>query len=175
MGCRAERAGIQSNMHREITIAPLGDLQMLAVQGVVVGSYRSSNISWETAKQNIQPTNLLSLSFFRLISLSASISLSPSSPLSEKFEPPLAHMHDGNTKKVAFQTEEKCLFLSLGYKPCFTVHRIVRKKDFLVFFWSLVLCKLLSHNIYSSIDDLTVAVLFILSISPAFCQDVPLK
>lgn len=44
-GCRAEKAGIQSNMHGEITIAPLGDLQMLAVQGIVAGSYRYSNIS----------------------------------------------------------------------------------------------------------------------------------
>lgn len=40
-GCRAEREGIQCNMHGEITIAPLGDLQMLVVQGIVVGSYRS--------------------------------------------------------------------------------------------------------------------------------------
>ena len=47
-GWRAERAGIQSNMHREITIAPLGDLQMLAAQGIVVGSYHRSNTSWET-------------------------------------------------------------------------------------------------------------------------------
>lgn len=61
-GWRAERAGIQSNMHREITIAPLGDLQMLAAQGIVVGSYHRSNTSWETAKQHIQPTDLLSLS-----------------------------------------------------------------------------------------------------------------
>lgn len=56
-GGRAKRAGIQSNMHREITIAPLGDLQMLAVQAIVVGSYRYANISWESAKQHIEPTD----------------------------------------------------------------------------------------------------------------------
>lgn len=133
MGCRAEKAGIQSNMHREITIAPLGELQMLAVQGVVVGSYRSSNISWETAKQHIQPTDLLSLSFFRLISLSAFISPSPSSPLSGKCEPPCAHMHDGNTEKVAFQTEEKCLFLSLAVQNMCHCAQDSEKKGFLVF------------------------------------------
>lgn len=38
-GCRAEREGIQCNMHGEITIATLGDLQMLVVQRIVVGSY----------------------------------------------------------------------------------------------------------------------------------------
>lgn len=58
-GGRAKRAGIQSNMHREITIAPLGDLQMLAVQAIVVGSYRYANISWESVKQHIQPTDQL--------------------------------------------------------------------------------------------------------------------
>lgn len=40
-GCRAEKEGIQCNMHGEITIAPLGDLQMLVVQGIVVGHYHS--------------------------------------------------------------------------------------------------------------------------------------
>lgn len=87
-GCRAERAGIQSNMHGEITIAPLGDLQMLAVQGIVVGSYRYSNTSWETAKQHIQPTDPLSLFFFLQLSLSSSTSSLPSSHFG-KFEPPL--------------------------------------------------------------------------------------
>lgn len=40
-GCGVEREGIQCNMHGEITIATLGDLQMLVVQGIVVGSYHS--------------------------------------------------------------------------------------------------------------------------------------
>lgn len=40
-GCRAEREGIQCNMHGEITIATLGDLQMLVVQGIVAASYHS--------------------------------------------------------------------------------------------------------------------------------------
>lgn len=46
-----ERAGIQSNMLREITMAPLGDVQMLGVRGIEVGSYRKANISWETTRQ----------------------------------------------------------------------------------------------------------------------------
>lgn len=60
-GCGVERAGIHSNMHREITIAPLGDLQMLLVGRTVEGSYRSANMSWETTKQHMHPTDLLSL------------------------------------------------------------------------------------------------------------------
>lgn len=54
-GCRAEREGIQCNMHGEITIATLGDLQMLVVQGIVVGSYHSQyklgncNLTWRTS------------------------------------------------------------------------------------------------------------------------------
>lgn len=102
-GCRAARAGIQGNMHREITIAPLGDLQMLAEQGIVVGSYRYTSISWETAKQHIQPASLLSLSFFLQFSVRPSTSPLPSFPSC------------GNSslfcilitlKKIPFQTEK---------------------------------------------------------------------
>ncbi len=106
-GCWAERAGIQSNMHGEITIAPLGDLQMLAVQGIVVGSYRYSNISWETAKQHIRPCR----SAFTLF-LSAAFSFPLHLPstflsLSGKFEPPLLTCVMGALKKTSFQTEKK--------------------------------------------------------------------
>lgn len=54
-GCGAEREGIQGNMHGEITIATLGELQMLVVQGIVVGSYHSQyklgnyNLPWTTS------------------------------------------------------------------------------------------------------------------------------
>lgn len=54
-GCGAEREGIQGNMHGEITIATLGELQMLVVQGIVVGSYHSQyklgncNLPWRTS------------------------------------------------------------------------------------------------------------------------------
>lgn len=98
-GCRAAWAGIQGNMHREITIAPLGDLQMLAGQGIAVGSYRHTSISWETAEQHIQPANLLSLLFFP-----AAFSLTLHLPftfffLLKKFEPLL---HNGNIEKNDF-------------------------------------------------------------------------
>lgn len=111
-GCRAERAGIQSNMLGEITIAPLGDLQMLAVRGIVVGSYHSSSISWETAKQHIQPTDPLSLSFFLRRSPSPS---TPNLPFSAFWEilAPGPHMY-GNTEKGSFSNTRyaiSCYFL----------------------------------------------------------------
>lgn len=59
-GCRAVRASIQGNMHDEITIAPLGDLQMLAELGTVVGSYHHSSTNWEIAKRS-QTDNMVFL------------------------------------------------------------------------------------------------------------------
>lgn len=43
-GCRVEGAGIHSNMRTDITIAPLGELQMLLLEGKLVGSYLHANM-----------------------------------------------------------------------------------------------------------------------------------
>lgn len=71
-GCRAEGAGIQSNMRMEITIGPLGELQMLLLEGKLVGSYLHANMR-NDKKQCIHPADVLlhfiSCSFSRLLQL----------------------------------------------------------------------------------------------------------